>query len=69
MAIASLMRGLDDRFLSYSDKPILRHTWFSQRFLPEVLNPDNDLHDPLATGPEYTIDPSEGRFPEGSNLG
>jgi hypothetical protein len=37
--------------------------------LPEALDPDNDLHDPLATDPEYIIDPSEERFPEGSNSG
>jgi hypothetical protein len=43
-------------------RPGSRHTWFSQRLLPKVLDPDNDSHDPLATDPEYTIDPTEERF-------
>jgi hypothetical protein len=50
-------------------RPGSRHTWFSQRLLPEALDPDNDSHDPLATDPEYTIDPTEERFPRNSNPG
>jgi hypothetical protein len=50
-------------------RPGSRHTWSSERLLPEALDPRNDSHDSLATNPEYTIDPSEKQFPEGSNPG